>query len=84
MARSHHRKKHKEHLKHFKSAQQDVSGVSPSNRVSGTSMFTIAGLILGAAVGYFASGAIIWIAVGAIAGTAVGYFIGKKVDSGKE
>jgi len=81
MARSHHRKKHKEHLKHFKSAQQDVSGVSPSNRVSGTWMFTIAGLILGIAVGYFASGGILWVAVGALAGTAAGYFIGKKIDT---
>jgi uncharacterized protein YcfJ len=84
MARSHHRKKHKEHLKHFKSAQQDMSGVSPSNRVSGTWMFGIAGLIVGLAIGYFAtSGSILWIAVGAIAGTAAGYFIGKKIDSGK-
>jgi len=84
MARSHHRKKHKQHVRQFKSTHDTtVSATSSRNKVSGTWMFTIAGLILGFAIGYFASGSLLWIAVGAVAGTAVGYFIGKKVDSGK-
>jgi hypothetical protein len=82
MARSHHRKKHKQHVRQFKSTHDtNVSAASARNKVSGTWMFTIAGLILGGAVGYFASGAVLWIAAGALAGTATGYFIGKKIDT---
>ncbi len=82
MARSHHRKKHKQHLKQFKTAHDtSVSGSSPRNRVSAKWMFTIAGLILGGAIGYFASGSMTWVAVGAVAGTALGYWIGKRIDT---
>ncbi len=84
MARSHHRKKHKQHLKQFKSTQENaLSGVSPSNRVSGTWMFGIVGLVVGLALGYFASGSVLWLVVGGVAGTAAGYVIGKRIDKGK-
>ena len=82
MARSHHRKKHKQHLKQFKTSHDSaVSATSPKNKVSGKWMFTIAGLLLGAAIGFFATGALLWIAAGAVAGTALGYWIGKRVDT---
>jgi hypothetical protein len=47
MARSHHRKKHKEHLKHFHNRQEAVSGISKK----GKSTWVIA--VLGGAIGYF-------------------------------
>lgn len=84
MARSHHRKKHKQHLRQFKSTHDShVTATAARNKVSGRWMFAIAGLILGGAIGYFASGDIIWVVAGTAAGTALGYLIGKKVDSGK-
>lgn len=85
MARSHHRKKHKQHLKQFKTAHDNsVSATTAKNRVSATWIFAIAGLILGLAIPYFAAGgSLLWMAVGIVMGTAAGYFIGKKIDSGK-
>lgn len=85
MARSHHRKKHKQHLKQFKTSHDTtVSATAAKNKVSATWIFAIGGLILGLAISYFAAGgSALWIAVGVVAGTAVGYLIGKKIDSGK-
>jgi hypothetical protein len=81
MARSHHRKKHKQSLKQFKTSHDTATAATASrNRVSGKWMFAVAGLILGVAIGYFASGAMTWVAIGAIAGTAIGFLIGKKID----
>jgi len=81
MARSHHRKKHKQSLKQFKSAHDTASAATASrNRVSGKWMFAVAGLIVGLAIGYFASGEMIWVAVGAAGGATIGYLIGKKID----
>ena len=82
MARSHHRKKHKQHLQQFKHSQEVVAD-KPKSKSSATWVFGIAGAILGFAVSYFASGAIVWVAAGLITGTAAGYFIGKKIDSQK-
>ena len=82
MARSHHRKKHKQHLQQFKHSQ-DVVADKPKNKSSATWVFGIAGAILGFAVSFFASGAIVWVIAGLFAGTAAGYFIGKKIDSQK-
>lgn len=82
MARSHHRKKHKQHLQQFKHSQEIVAD-KPKSKSSATWVFGIAGAILGFAVSYFASGALLWVAAGLIAGTAAGYFIGRKIDSQK-
>jgi VIT1/CCC1 family predicted Fe2+/Mn2+ transporter len=83
MARSHHRKKHKQHLQQFKHSQETVAD-TPKSKSSATWVFGIAGAILGFAVSYFASsGAIIWCTVGLIAGAAAGYFIGRRIDSQK-
>ncbi|NOT51582.1 MAG: hypothetical protein HOP10_09920 [Chitinophagaceae bacterium] len=84
MARSHHRKKHKQHLRQFKSSHDShVAASAARNKVSGRWMFAIAGFVVGFAIGFFASGSAVWIAVGTIVGTATGYFIGKRVDEGK-
>lgn len=82
MARSHHRKKHKQHLQQFKHSQETVAD-TPRSKSSATWVFGIAGAILGFAVSYFASGAIVWVIVGLAAGTAAGYLIGRKIDSQK-
>ncbi len=82
MARSHHRKKHKEHLRQFKHKGETVSTTAKS-KASG--IFTIAGAIIGLAVSYFGTQAsILWMAVGVVVGGAAGYFIGRRVDTDKE
>jgi len=83
MARSHHRKKHKQHLQQFKHSQETTAN-TPKNKSSATWVFGIAGAVLGFAVSYFASaGAIMWLAAGLIAGSAAGYLIGRKIDGQK-
>jgi len=81
MARSHHRKKHKEQLRQFKNKGETVSH-APKSKASG--IFTIGGAIIGLAVTYFGTqGSVLWILVGAVAGGLVGYLIGRKVDAEK-
>ena len=81
MARSHHRKKHKEHLRLFKD-KQDVNYTSVKSKTKASSIFAIAGALVGFAVSYFATqGSVIWVAAATIAGIVAGYFIGKKIDS---
>jgi hypothetical protein len=83
MARSHHRKKHKQHLQQFKHSQETAS-TTTKGKTSATWVFGIAGAILGFAVSYFATnGAIIWMAAGLIAGSIGGYFIGRRIDGQK-
>ena len=79
MARSHHRKKHKEHLRQYQHNQEGSSSKSKKGRVTGT--LTVVGTILGAAVGYFATdGVMMWIAFGAVAGGLAGYLTGRYFD----
>lgn len=79
MARSHHRKKHKEQLRHFKH-KEETTFSPPKSKAS--NIFTIMGAVVGLAVSYFASeGALLWIGIGVIAGGVTGYLIGRKVDS---
>lgn len=83
MARSHHRKKHKQHLQHFKHSQVTAAD-KPKNKSSAAWVFGIAGAILGFAVSYFAtSGNILWLAAGLIAGSIAGYLIGRRIDGQK-
>jgi len=78
MARSHHRKKHKEHLRQFKHRGDTVSA-RPKSKATG--IFIVAGAIIGLAVSYFATEAsYLWMAIGSIVGGVAGYFIGRKVD----
>ncbi|MEI2737505.1 MAG: SoxR reducing system RseC family protein [Chitinophagaceae bacterium] len=79
MARSHHRKKHREHLRQYQHHQEGTSTNPKKTKVSGT--FAILGVILGVAVGYFATdGNTMWIAFGAIAGGLLGYLSGRYFD----
>lgn len=81
MARSHHRKKHKEHLRQFK---HDLDSAHSSSTAKGkvTILFTLIGAATGFAISFFAAGAsLVWIAVGLAAGAATGYFTGRKIDS---
>lgn len=81
MARPHHRKKHKEHLRHFK---HDHGGAASSHSTKGnsTGLFSIIGAVIGFGISYFAAGSsVIWLAIGAAAGGAAGYYIGKRIDT---
>jgi F0F1-type ATP synthase assembly protein I len=80
MARSHHRKKHKEHVRQFRNTH-DTSVSSPKLKGKAVSIFTVAGALTGFAIGYFATqGSILWLIVGLLAGGAAGYLIGRKID----
>ncbi len=79
MARSHHRKKHKAHLKQFKHSHDTT--VSPNARGKSLPIFVIGAAVAGFAIGYFASnGSPIWMALTTLIGTCAGYFIGRKMD----
>lgn len=81
MARSHHRKKHKEHLRQFKHSQE--TDVSANARGKAVGIFTLIGAALGFAVSYFATqGSILWMSIGVAAGGILGYYIGRKIDEG--
>lgn len=81
MARSHHRKKHRSHLRQYRhSHDTSVSAAKAKGRA--VSVFTISGALAGLAIGYFATqGTMLWVVVGLLAGGAIGYFIGRKIDS---
>jgi VIT1/CCC1 family predicted Fe2+/Mn2+ transporter len=80
MARSHHRKKHKEQLRQFKH-KEETTVSTPKSKAS--NIFAIIGAIIGLAVSYFASEAsVFWILIGFIAGAIGGYLIGRRVDAG--
>ena len=82
MARSHHRKKHKEHLRQFKHKGETVSS-TPKSKASG--IFTVGGAVIGLAVSYFGTqGSILWMIIGVVAGGVTGYLIGRRVDSDSE
>jgi hypothetical protein len=76
MARSHHRKSHKDHLRQFQGQQKSADR---KNRSAGT--LAVIGIILGLALGYFGSGSDpVWIAGAGIAGGLAGYLIGRYLD----
>ncbi len=83
MARSHHRKKHKEHLRQFKQSQ-DGASIPAAARSKASVVFGILGALIGFAVCYFATnGILLWSAFGLLAGSTAGYYIGRNVDKGK-
>jgi hypothetical protein len=78
MALTHHRKKHRSHVRQFRSAG---AGSSSAARGNARSIFAIAGGITGLAVGYFStSGSIVGILTGLFLGAGVGFYIGKGID----
>ncbi|MBS1577836.1 MAG: hypothetical protein JST09_21230 [Bacteroidetes bacterium] len=83
MARSHHRKKHKEHLKHYQHAHETVSTTTTKGKAY--PVFIIIGAVVGLAITYFASDrSVPWSAGGIIVGGIAGYFLGKKIDRQNE
>jgi VIT1/CCC1 family predicted Fe2+/Mn2+ transporter len=81
MARSHHRKKHKEHLRNFKQSHEGAASVKAKGKASG--VFTFGGVAVGLLLGYLASnGLLVWAIVGLVAGGAAGYLIGRSIDRG--
>ena len=80
MARPHHRKGHKEHLKQFQNRTTGSTGESKA-RAKASSVFAVGGVIVGFAVLYFATqGDFVWAIGGGAAGGAIGYLIGKSID----
>ena len=80
MARPHHRKGHKEHLKQFQNRTAGSTGESKA-KAKASSVFAVGGAVAGMAILYFATqGDFVWALGGAAVGLAVGYLIGKNVD----
>ena len=80
MARSHHRKKHREHLKQFQQRAARGTGES-KEKAKASSVFGITGAVVGIAVLYFATqGNLVWAIGGGVIGGAIGYLMGKGVD----
>jgi len=79
MARSHHRKKHKAHVRQYQKSQEGNAARVRKRKVTGT--ITIIGAFLGIVLGYFGSGGdVLWIIVGTLAGAVVGFLTGRFLD----
>jgi hypothetical protein len=81
MARSHHRKKHREHLRNFKQSHEGTASVKAKGKASG--VFTFGGVAVGLLLGYLASnGSLVWTVAGLVIGGTAGYFLGRRIDAG--
>lgn len=77
MARSHHRKKHKAHLRQY---QQSKKTRRPRAKSKPSNTFGILGAVVGFLVGYFATqGNWIWVIAATVIGITSGYFFGKNI-----
>lgn len=85
MARPHHRKKHKEHLRQFKHSHE-VTKTVKAKEGSATVVFALGGAIVGLLLGYFAGGgSVAWLIGGFVVAGVGGYLIGQRIDhSGSE
>ena len=80
MARPHHRKGHKEHLKQFQNRVAGSTGESKA-KSKASSVFAVGGAVAGFGILYFATqGDFVWAIGGGVVGAAVGYLIGKNID----
>lgn len=78
MARSHHRKKHKEHLRQFQHANDSTASTPKGKAVN---VFSVVGAVCGLAIGYFASDkSVLWSIIGALLGAGAGYLFGRNID----
>ena len=78
MARSHHRKKHKQHLQQFQH-NREIEVVSKKGKAKW--IVTVVGAFFGFAIGNFATeGALGWMIIGLLAGAGLGYLIGTSLD----
>lgn len=80
MARPHHRKKHKSHLRQFRQSQEITKTVRSKGKASW--VFAFAGAVLGSLVGFFAGGALTWVFGGLVVLGLVGYLWGRRMDAG--
>lgn len=83
MANPHHRKKHREQVKHFKEAHHS-SGTAAKKRIqtSGSLFLAIIGAVAGALIAIFAaSGSPLWLAILIVSGFAGGYYIGRSLEN---
>ena len=79
MARSHHRKKHKTHVRQFK--QGHDTNIASNEKGKAAWIFAIAGAVAGFAISYFASnGTIIWVLLFTFICGAAGYYVGNRMD----
>jgi hypothetical protein len=85
MARSHHRKKHKEHVKQFKNSHDTaVSASAAKSRASGKWVFALAGAVAGFVASYLATdGSFPWMAIATVVAGTVGYYAGMRIDASK-
>lgn len=80
MARPHHRKGHKEHLKQFQNRAAGNTGESKA-KAKASSVFAVGGAIVGLAILYFATqGDFVWALGGAVVGAALGYLTDKNIE----
>jgi hypothetical protein len=80
MARPHHRKKHREHLRQFR--QKEGTRSSSSKTKASWIMATI-GAVFGLGVSYIATqGELLWMLIAVIICTVAGYFMGLRIDKG--
>ena len=80
MARPHHRKGHKEHLKQFQNRTAGSTGESKA-KAKASSVFAVGGAIVGLAILYFATqGDFVLALAGGLAGGLIGYLIGRGID----
>ena len=84
MARSHHRKKHKAHVRQFKHSHDVTTSAKSTTRAKLYLVLTIVGALAGLAISYFANVGVIWLVLATLVGGAAGYVIGKKMDSDLE
>lgn len=79
MARSHHRRKHKEHLQHFQHRREQVAGISKKGKSAWP--LAIIGAVAGLLIAYLSAGASIPLVVSAmVIFGVVGYFVGHRMD----
>lgn len=81
MARPHHRKKHKEHLRQFKQKDEGRASMPKSKAAS---IMTVVGAVFGLGIGYIATrGDLFWMSVIFFACSISGYLLGRAIDKGK-
>ncbi|HMU45961.1 MAG TPA: hypothetical protein PKC72_06310 [Chitinophagaceae bacterium] len=81
MARSHHRKKHKSHVRQFKQSHDSAVSSGGSGKGKATSIFVVGGAVAAFAISYFATGgAWLWMGLITLAGGIIGYYFGHKMD----
>lgn len=78
MARSHHRKKHRAHVRLFRHSYE--SGQTRSGKANAATVLMIGGALAGTAIGYFAGTELMYMAVGLLVGGTAGYYLGKRMD----